>query len=370
MALKIIWNDICREKTDVIVTPASRFARVGTGLDKIIHKVAGEQLLEARRLLGSIGPGTVKVTDSFGLKKATGAKWVIHALGPIWDEDSGIKEALILEGCYFRILCKAVELKCKTVSVPVMSSGKFGMPMPKAVDIAVRAILEFLKAFPSLTVKLVGIDPDFFDYAQKSYRAFCVKSDFTKEEVEALRKKFGQRAYDAQKDQSDDVTLEEEDPYFKKYMFDRETRGRSFKELFQHLWADLVVREKRAKRDRLAMRKRGSPMRRYMTTNSDLSYETGISLKTIRNYCSKAGGSVKTSRDKIFALAVAMRLSTDYARALLATCGYKFNESSLRDEIIYNAIEARKGSVYDLDSALENVGLATLKVCNESSHEE
>ena len=41
MALRIIWNDILQEKTGAIVTPASRNPRIGTGLDKLVHQVAG-----------------------------------------------------------------------------------------------------------------------------------------------------------------------------------------------------------------------------------------------------------------------------------------------------------------------------------------
>ena len=46
MALRIIWNDILQEKADAIVTPASRNPRIGTGLDKLVHQVAGPELPE------------------------------------------------------------------------------------------------------------------------------------------------------------------------------------------------------------------------------------------------------------------------------------------------------------------------------------
>ena len=74
MALRIIWNDILQEKADAIVTPASRNPRIGTGLDKLVHQVAGPELLEARKGLGNIGPGKVAVSYSFGLKKKTGTQ--------------------------------------------------------------------------------------------------------------------------------------------------------------------------------------------------------------------------------------------------------------------------------------------------------
>ena len=43
-ALHIVWNDIFHEKTDTIVTSASRNLRIGTGLDKLVHRAVDSQI--------------------------------------------------------------------------------------------------------------------------------------------------------------------------------------------------------------------------------------------------------------------------------------------------------------------------------------
>lgn len=185
MALEIIWNNIINETCDVIVTPASPKAHIGSGLDAVIHKAAGAKLLAARKKLGPIGPGIVKVTDSYDLKrKPCGARHVIHALGPLFCGELDGTERPLLLGCYLQVLCTVASLGAKTVAMPVMSSGKFGMPMDLALDVAVEAIQLFLQTRPDMTVKLVGIDSDFREYALSRYRKFVIeKFDAVREEV-------------------------------------------------------------------------------------------------------------------------------------------------------------------------------------------
>jgi len=366
MSLKIIWNDICAEKADAIVTPASRFPRVGAGLDKLIHKVAGPRLLEARKKLGNIGPGKVQVSPAYGLKKTTGAKWVIHALGPIWDDTASVRDELILGGCYFRILCKATELKCRTVSVPVMSSGKFGMPMDKALRIAVETIETFLKAVPSLEVKLVGIDSDFIETAQREFGKYCVKSCFSATDEDLLRRELGDRRYHEKMDSCDKLTPAEEDPYFIRHSFECDVKEKSFRELFQKLWN----RFRDAQRAALRAAKKSNRSGRYasiigvdyVTSVRGLSVATGISERAIRYYCAGDGGADRTTKDKAIALCAALRLSLDYSKALLGTCGYRFEHKSPRDVFVRDWIAAGGGSATQLNEKLMANGFEPLDV--------
>ena len=364
MALQIIWNDILREKADAIVTPASRNPRIGTGLDKLVHHVAGPELLEARKQLGNIGPGKVEVSSSFGLKKKTGAKYIIHALGPtcIEKESSDVSDELILDGCYLRILCKAVELGCRTVSIPVLSSGKFGMKMETAVDVAVKAIRDFLLAFPNLTVKLVGIDEDFALYARKKYWQYFVSASFSKDKAADLRAKLGKRDYDAMLDAADALSLDETDRYFHEHVLKNISKRGTFKALFKALWTDVQKKERVARR-RLKAESgaEDSAFGEFLVNQDELAAATGISKRTIRYYCSEGKGSVMTSRDKIFALAVAMKLSVNCTEALLTACDYRFTDSP-RDMVIRDYIQGGRGTVDGLNYLLSGKKLGKLKV--------
>ena len=348
MALKIIWNDIRAEQADVIVTTASRKARVGTGLDRILHAAAGPGLLAARKGLGAIGPGKIGVTPAFGLGKLVGAKHVIHALGPVWVDGEGDFERLMLEGVYFRVLCKAVALKARTLSLPVLSSGKFGMPMALAVDTAVSAIEAFLEAHPELDVKLVGIDSDFRDYALAHYPRYTVLRYSQKSET-AYRQKYGRSHDDALDDPDESFTATESQAVFRRQKLEIDVKGRDFTQLFRLLWAR-KTREERAKR-------KAHSTHQPVTSFARLEVATGISASNLKHF--HCGESKTPARELVLALAVGLGLPPAYAKALMATCRYRFAALG-RDPLILEYLEAGGSGIAGLNPVLEGAGFSPL----------
>ena len=363
MALKIIWNDILKEKADAIVTPASRNPQIGTGLDRIVHEAAGPKLLAARKTMGRIGPGKVGVSPAYGVGKTTGAKWIIHALGPVWEKNGGgIKDELILDGCYLRILCKAVELGCKTVSIPVLSSGKFGMPMGRAIDVAVKAISDFVAAFSKLEVKLVGVDSDFYEHARKHYPKMTI-ARYSAAEERKYRKETGLERADDPTSLEDAFVMGEEHDYYDEQLMKRLTADGSFCGMFKQLWNYTQRREKAAKN---AKRRAKKPVgiNEFLTTRSQLSVETGISERTLKHFSSDSSKIWRTSKDKILALSVAMKLPLNYAECFLATCGYTLDRSK-RDVVIKEFLSSRSGDVYALNERLLGLRLPYLSVSED-----
>ena len=360
MALKIIWNDILKEKADAIVTPASRNPQIGTGLDRIVHEAAGPKLLAARKTMGRIGPGKVGVSPAFGVSKTTGAKWIIHALGPVWEKNGGgIKDELILDGCYLRILCKAVELGCKTVSIPVLSSGKFGMPMGRAVDVAVKAISDFVAAFPKLEVKLVGVDSDFYEHARKHYPKMTI-ARYSAAEERKYRKETGLERADDPTSLEDAFVMGEERDYYDEQLMKRLTADGSFKGMFNRLWEYTLKREKAAK---AAKRRRKEEIEdgEFIVSKKALADATLISESVIKHLCSSADETMRTSRDNVIALCLAMKLPLEYAERLLASAGYSLGYGK-RDKIIREHIEKRTGGLPSLSCDLIAAGERDLSV--------
>jgi len=360
MSLQIIWNSIVDEKTDVLVTPASRFPRIGRGLDSVVHEAAGPGLLKARQKLGEIGPGIVGETPAYGLAKRIGAKHVLHALGPIY-ETGERNEAFVLDACYLRILLKAESLGARVVSLPVLSSGRFGFPMEQAMDTAVGAVVTFLRTHRKMTVKLVVIDGAFYDYALKRWPQWCCKR-FTREREAAYRIAHPV-VTQAEALQSEDG-LREDEPldYFRGVKLRLDGAEKSFCAHFRRLWKGVKERECRAFAE--ATRGRGPASALvYLRTNEDLAVRTGISGSSIKHFCSTEK-EIRPSRDKVIALAVAMRLEPACARGLLASAGYRLGET-VRDVIVRTAVSRRDGDVARLNGELSAAGEERLNVKEE-----
>ncbi len=140
MPFKIIRNDITKVKADAIVNTANPRPVYGGGTDTAIYKAAGEDLLLAeRKKIGNIARGEIAVTPAFNLK----AQYIIHTVGPKW-KDGASGEFTILESCYEKSVKKAIELGCKSVAFPLISTGVYGFPKDKALQIAISVFSRFL----------------------------------------------------------------------------------------------------------------------------------------------------------------------------------------------------------------------------------
>ena len=73
-------------------------------------------------------------------------KHVIHAVGPVWDEESTENENVnLLLHTVFNTLKKANELGCATVSIPAISSGIFGFPLPLCSKVFFYGLKKFVE---------------------------------------------------------------------------------------------------------------------------------------------------------------------------------------------------------------------------------
>lgn len=140
MPFKIVRNDITKVKADVIVNTANPNPICASGTDLAIYEAAGkEKLLAERANIGKIARGDIAVTGAYNLK----AKYIIHTVGPVWT-DGLHHEFEILEDCYRKSLQKALELKCESIAFPLISTGVYGFPKDKALQIAVSVFSQFL----------------------------------------------------------------------------------------------------------------------------------------------------------------------------------------------------------------------------------
>ena len=153
-----VRGDITRQEVDAIVNAAGRPLAGGGGVDGAIHAAGGPAIMEEtdRRYPEGCPTGSAVISNGGNLP----ARYVIHAVGPIWRGGTQ-GEAELLAGAYRRSLELAHEHGCETVAFPAISAGIYGYPRQEAARIAVETVRHFLDAHPDTSlreVRLVAFD--------------------------------------------------------------------------------------------------------------------------------------------------------------------------------------------------------------------
>jgi O-acetyl-ADP-ribose deacetylase (regulator of RNase III) len=156
--LTLIIGDITRQDTEAVVNAANKRLAPGGGVAGAIHRAAGPRLWEECKKLGGCETGQAKVSGGCNLPN----KYVIHTVGPVY---SGAEsDAELLRSSYLNSLKLAEEKGIKSISFPALSTGAFGYPLKEAAQIALQAIIDYLKGKTKIElVRMVLYDKNSFD---------------------------------------------------------------------------------------------------------------------------------------------------------------------------------------------------------------
>ncbi|NLA95330.1 MAG: macro domain-containing protein [Clostridiaceae bacterium] len=318
MPFTIVGQDITKLEVDAIVNAANTELQMGGGVCGAIFKAAGPGPLQAAcDKLAPIGTGEAVITPAFNLP----AKFIIHAAGPVYRKDDPDGSEASLRAAYTNALKRAVENQCESVAFPLISSGIYGYPKEEALRIATSAIRDFLeihdlhvilsvfdKAALSVSRDLMGEVKNYIDHHYLEQTATSRKL------LEVERIALGEaRVLRAplHAPPLDEVIGQLDQP-------------------FSQLLLDLI--DARGKSD----------VEVYKAANLD------------RRHFSKIRGNpgYRPGKRTVLALAIALELSLEETRELLARAGYALSPAVLFDVIVEYFIAIDRTDIFEINEVL------------------
>lgn len=148
--IQLIKRGITKFKVDAVVNAANSDLAYGGGVCRHIFDDAGvNEMKSACAAIGGCKTGHAVITPGFNLP----AKFVIHAVGPIW-RDGEHNEKKLLYSAYKQSLLLAKEKNLHSIAFPLISAGIYGFPRDLAWRKALQACNDFIKDNPDYDIEI------------------------------------------------------------------------------------------------------------------------------------------------------------------------------------------------------------------------
>jgi len=270
-----------------------------------------------------------------------------NTVGPVWT-DGLHHEFEILEDCYRKSLQKALELKCESIAFPLISTGVYGFPKDKVLQIAVSVFSQFLteneieiilvvfdKRSFQLSVQIVGDIDSYIDanYVKESHRKeYPVRSRSGTRRRELSEEAFYEEML--QREAEDNYPLEEDAGLAQPCMLSADISledqlsniGVSFHDKLFELIDEAHI-------DNKDVWKRANLDRKHFSK-----------IQCDQNYHPK--------KKTVMALCIALKLDLEQSKDLLARADWAFSPSSKVDLIVQKAIIDKQYDIMQLNVTL------------------
>jgi O-acetyl-ADP-ribose deacetylase (regulator of RNase III) len=141
--LELVDGDITDMETDAIVNAANERLAHGGGVAGVIARRGGPVIQRESdawvRVHGPVPTGSAVITDA-GL---LAAKYVIHAVGPVYDGSH--RSAELLASAVRSSLVMADEYKLVSIALPAISTGIYGYPLHEVAKVMVSTVVAYLE---------------------------------------------------------------------------------------------------------------------------------------------------------------------------------------------------------------------------------
>lgn len=354
MPFEIVKNDITRMRVDAIVNAANNSLLGGGGVDGAIHRAAGPQLLEEWRALGGCETGEAKLTRGYKLP----CKYIIHTVGPIW-QGGGAGEPALLAACYRNALALAQQNGCDSVAFPLISAGAYGYPKAQALEVASKEIARFLEK-ADMMVYLVAYTRDAIELTGSLYGEVSAYIDdvYVQERFD-----FGREARRSQylRDGAPRGVPEPGSLFRRPHREDNARNETVFSEANVERLTAMQGDERQAAPGRTGETFSGMVARKLGETGmSDDACARRANLD--RRLFGKIMNNARyrPARQTALALAVALALSLDEAKALLAKAGYALSHANKSDIVVEYCLMTGHNDVDEINGVLFKLNLQQL----------
>lgn len=162
---------ITKLEVDAVVNAANDRLAEGGGVCGVVFREAGSAALtRACAAIGSCKTGNAVITLGFNLP----AKYIIHAVGPVWQGGTH-NEPKLLYSAYKQSLLVAKENDCHSIGFPLISGGIFGYPKDQAWRKAIQACNDFINNNHDYQIKIIFavLDDEMKALGDKTIRDIC-----------------------------------------------------------------------------------------------------------------------------------------------------------------------------------------------------
>jgi O-acetyl-ADP-ribose deacetylase len=136
--IELVRTDITRMHVDAIVNAANEALQLGSGVAGAIRQNGGSTIQDECDQIGTCAVGQAVVTKAGKLP----AKWIIHAVGPVW-KGGTYGEEMLLASAVLQALRRGEDIGAASVALPAISTGAFGIPLEFAAEITIAAAKSF-----------------------------------------------------------------------------------------------------------------------------------------------------------------------------------------------------------------------------------
>jgi O-acetyl-ADP-ribose deacetylase (regulator of RNase III) len=145
--LELVEGDITEMDVDAIVNAANERLAHGGGVAGVISRKGGSVIQSESdawvQSHGRVPTGSAAITSGGKLEAGENRRFVIHAVGPVYDGTD--RSAELLASAVRAALRMADDRGLKSVALPAISTGIFGYPMEEAARVMLRAAITYLE---------------------------------------------------------------------------------------------------------------------------------------------------------------------------------------------------------------------------------